>query len=280
MYRFTLSAFADEIDPSLQKQIEVLKRNDVSYIELRSIDGKNVSDFSNDYAQEVKKTMDGGGIAVSAIGSPIGKIHFGDDFNAHFDKFKHVAELAELFGTKYIRLFSFYPAAGKDIVSYREEVISNLQKMVDYVKNSDLVLLHENEKDIYGDVASRCLDVLSAVNSPKLRATFDPANFVQCGQKVFPEAYDLLKPYIEYVHIKDAMSDSGKVVPAGHGDGNVKKLLDALKKDNFNGFLSLEPHLGDFKGFADLEEDSANKFEEKSDEHKFELALSSLRALL
>lgn len=280
MYRFTLSAFADEIDPSLQKQIEVLKRNDVSYIELRSIDGKNVSDFSNDYAQEVKKIMDGSGIGVSAIGSPIGKIHFGDDFNAHFDKFKHVAELAELFGTKYIRLFSFYPPAGKDIVPYREEVISNLQKMVDYVKNSDLVLLHENEKDIYGDVASRCLDVLSAVNSPKLRATFDPANFVQCGQKVFPEAYDLLKPYIEYVHIKDAMFDSGKVVPAGHGDGEVKKLLDALKKDNFNGFLSLEPHLGDFKGFADLEEDSANKFEEKSDEHKFELALSSLRALL
>lgn len=280
MYRFTLSAFADEIDPSLQKQIEVLKRNDVSYIELRSIDGKNVSDFSNDYALEVKKTMDGSGIGVSAIGSPIGKIHFGDDFNAHFDKFKHVAELAELFGTKYIRLFSFYPAAGKDIVSYREEVISNLQKMVDYVKNSDLVLLHENEKGIYGDVASRCLDILSAVNSPKLRATFDPANFVQCGQKVFPEAYDLLKPYIKYVHIKDAMSDSGKVVPAGHGDGEVKKLLDALKKDDFNGFLSLEPHLGDFKGFADLEEDSANKFEEKSDESKFELALSSLRALL
>ena len=97
MYRFTLSAFADEIDPSLQKQIEVLKRNDVSYIELRSIDGKNISDFSNDYAREVKKHMEDGGIGVSAIGSPIGKIHFGDDFDAHFDKFKHVAELAELF---------------------------------------------------------------------------------------------------------------------------------------------------------------------------------------
>lgn len=280
MYKFTLSAFADEIDPSLSKQIEVLKKHNISHVELRSIEGKNISKFDTDYAKEVKKQLDDGGIQVSALGSPIGKIHMDEDFNAHLDSLKHLIELAGIFDTKYIRLFSFYAPKGENICDYREKVLEQMQKMVDAAQGAPVTLLHENEKDIYGDTAQRCLDILSTINSPKLRCTFDPANFVQCGEKVYPEAYNLLKDYIEYVHIKDALNSDHSVVPAGHGDGNVQALLNQLKADDYQGFLSLEPHLGNFSGFADLELDDVDETKEQSDEFKFAIAANALKKLL
>ncbi len=57
-----------------------------------------------------------------------------------------------------------------------------------------LVLAHENEKEIFGDTPGRCADLITSVNSPALRATFDAANFVQCGVRPFSEAYGLLRP--------------------------------------------------------------------------------------
>lgn len=284
MYNFTLSAFADEIDAKLSKQIEVLKKHDIAHMELRSIDGVNVSKFTLPYAKEVKKELDANGIKVSAIGSPIGKIRLDDNLDGHMDLLKHVIELAETFETKYIRLFSFYAPEGKALVDCKEEVIENMNRMVDVAKDSSVILLHENEKDIYGEKAKECLEVLEAVNSPKLRATFDPANFVQVGQEVYPEAYDMLKDYIEYFHVKDAFFETKSIVPAGYGDGQFKELIARLKADNFNGFLSLEPHLYHFEGFADLElnNDSGVKeiTEENEKEVKFALAVNSLKALI
>lgn len=119
-----------------------------------------------------------------------------------------------------------------------------------------IILLHENEKRIYGDTPKRCLDILESVDSPYLRAIFDPANFVQIKVDPLKEAFPLLFPYIEYVHIKDALSATGKVVPPGEGDGNIKEILRFLKERGFRGFLSLEPHLelaeekGGFSGKA------------------------------
>ena len=253
-------------------------------MELRSIEGVNVSKFTLPYAKEVKEILDANGIKVSAIGSPIGKIRLDEDLDGHMDLLKHVIELAELFDTKYIRLFSFYPSEGKTFAECRNEVIENMHRMVDVAKDSSVVLLHENEKDIYGEKAKECLEVLEAVNSPKLRATFDPANFVQVGQEVYPEAYEMLKDYIEYFHVKDAFFNSKNIVPAGYGDGKIKELLDRLKADNFNGFLSLEPHLYHFEGFAGLElnNDSAVKAtgSETEKEAKFDLAVNSLKALI
>ena len=280
MYNFVLSAFADEIDASLIKQIEVLKKHGISYIELRSIEGNNVSSFDIDYAKEVKAILDSEGIKVSAIGSPIGKIKLDGDIEIHFDVFRHVIKLAKIFETRYIRLFSFYAPENKDIKECKVEVIKNMKKMVEIAKDSNVILLHENEKGIYGESADACYEILSEINAPNLRATFDPANFVQCKQEVYPTAYNLLKPYIEYIHIKDAKFETGEVVPAGYGDGQVKALIEQLKKDDFNGFLSLEPHLGNFAGFADLELDDDGSGKEQSDENKFALAANSLKALI
>lgn len=249
-----ISCFADEIDTSMDKQIALLKELGISWIEFRSGDGKNVADYTEEEALKLKKKLDENDIRISALGSPVGKIGIEEDFEPHFEKFKHVAKLAKILGTSCIRVFSFYIPEGKDAADYRDEVLARLGRMAEYAGKEQLVLLHENEKGIYGDNAARCLDLMKELYGDSFRCTFDFANFVQCHQNTV-EAYELLKPYIGYVHIKDAQEESGDVVPAGQGDGNLAVILEKLEQKGYAGFLSLEPHLADFAGLKDLEQE-------------------------
>lgn len=243
MSQFTLSAFADEISPHLQEQIDVLIQNDISYLEFRGLEGQVIIDYPSSEIREVARQLSDQGISVSAVGSPIGKIMISDPFEEHLDRFKKTLETAHLLGTTNIRMFSFFIPYDEDPNRYRDEVLSRWRKFIDASEGSGLMLLHENEKAIYGDTAERCLDLLDTLDHPRVRATFDPANFVQCQVETYPHAYRMLESKIAYMHIKDALLESGEVVPAGRGDGKLQEILSALKAKGFEGFLSIEPHL-------------------------------------
>lgn len=258
LHNSPISCFADEIDSSVDKQIALLKELGISWIEFRSGDGKGVADYTAKEAQALREKLDVAGIRISALGSPIGKIDITQDFEPHFKTFQAMAELTEIYGTDKIRMFSFFMPEGADVSSYRDEVMKRMSRLVDYAASKNLVLLHENEKDIYGDLAPRCLDLMKEFYGSSFQCTFDFANFVQCGQDTL-EAYEMLEPYISYVHIKDALFENGSVVPAGEGDGQVAEILGRLEKKGFDGFLSLEPHLADFAGLKNLEKSAASR---------------------
>lgn len=279
MSTMTISAFADEIDPMLSKQMQVLNDCGITHMEIRGVDDKGIITYSLDEVKEIKKRLDANHISVSAVGSPIGKISIKDDFAPHFEQFCHTVEIAHLLGSKYIRLFSFFMPKDEDPAMYREEVLKRMRQMVEYAKTHDIILLHENEKDIYGDIAPRCLDLFKELYCEHFQCTFDFANFVQCKQDTL-EAFSLLKPYIAYVHIKDALWDSGKVVPAGKGDGKLAEILAVLKKEGYNGFITLEPHLIDFAGLAALEQNAEKRNSALNGEEAFKVAFESLNGLL
>jgi sugar phosphate isomerase/epimerase len=157
---------------------------------------------------------------------------------------RHAAEVADLLGAPYIRIFSFFLRPGANPAEHRDEVIDRLRALTRVAEEADVVLLHENEKEIYGDVPSRCLDIVRSVGSPHLRLAWDPANFVQVGVRPYTDGYAALRPHLEYMQIKDALAADGSVVPAGKGDGEVARTIGALRHDGFDGFFSLEPHLG------------------------------------
>lgn len=279
MLTYNITGFSDEIDSDIIKQFEHLNKLGIKYFEPRGINGKNISSLTIDEANELKATMDKYGIKASSIGSPIGKIGIKDEFEPHLEKLAHTIEIAKILGTKYIRIFSFFIPQGEDPASYRDEVMARMKAMANLAEKEGVMLLHENEKDIYGDIAIRCLDVVSAVDSPALRCVFDPANFVQCGQVTYPDAFDMLKDHIEYMHIKDALTDC-TVVPAGHGEGHVPEIIQALSDMNYNGFFSLEPHLGAFEGLAELEVSDEMLSLDKSDAGKFTLAYNELMKII
>lgn len=253
-----ISGFADEIDPNFDAQLECVTSLGMKYICLRSIDEKSVAEFSIDYINDtVLPKLNQYGVGISSIGSPIGKVGVEDEegFEQHCAALEHLCEVAKLLNTRYIRMFSFFIPEGKDPDSYRDIVLEKLHKFDEIASKHDIILLHENEKDIYGDTAARCKIIFDELASDHFRAAFDFANFVQCGEDT-EVCWNTLDPYIEYIHIKDAITDGRENVVCGTGEGKIKELLTrAIKDENYEGFLTLEPHLVAFGNLKDLEVD-------------------------
>jgi sugar phosphate isomerase/epimerase len=250
---WTLSGFADEISPDLELQCSVLDELGIRHIEFRSAWGTNILDLDEDQLDTAAGILNRHGIRLSSVGSPIGKVGVNDDFAAHQERFGRALEVAKRFESPYIRLFSFFIPAGDDPAAHRDEVLRRMGALVDQAAGHDVVLLHENEKEIYGDIPARCLDLVESLGSPQLRLIWDAANYVQCGVVPFTDGYESLRPYLEYVHVKDARAADGSVTPAGEGDGQLPETLRALRDSGFDGFFSMEPHLahaGSAGGFS------------------------------
>ncbi|MBZ0299027.1 MAG: sugar phosphate isomerase/epimerase [Anaerolineae bacterium] len=256
----TLSAFGDEIAPALEDQLKLLNELNVSGLECRTAWGTNVLKLTDDQARQVRALCDDAGITVRCIGSPIGKSPLADPIENELGNLDRLIEIGHLFGTRNIRIFSFYPADIRTNAHYDQyvpEVIDRLGRLTEKAAAADFVLLHENEKDIVGDTPERCQALVSGVNSPNLRLIWDPANFVQVGvADQVDRFWDLMGPLIGYIHIKDARLADRSVTAAGEGDGQVPQLLAHLKAVGYSGVLALEPHLkvaGHSTGFSGVE---------------------------
>ena len=279
MKKMMVYAFADEASADIDRQIVAMKQNQLQGIEIRNVDGINISDISCEKAREVMKKMKSAGLSVWSIGSPIGKIGIEENFETHIEKFKHTMEIAQILECKNIRIFSFFMPQGKEPALYQDEVIRRLKALVELAQSSDIELCHENEKGIYGDTAKRCLEIHRAI--PELKGVFDPANFIQCGQNT-ESAWELLQPYIKYLHIKDALAD-GTVVPAGAGIGNLKFIIDSFRAQG-GVHVTVEPHLTVFEGFDKLEQSgkktNLESFQYPSAEVAFQVACDALKKII
>ncbi|MGD8787636.1 MAG: sugar phosphate isomerase/epimerase family protein [Phycisphaerales bacterium] len=249
-----LSAFADEATEDFLEQVKYLAKERVGYIEPRFINKQNIMDLTRGQLDEAKKMIQDHGLKVSAIGSPIGKVKLDEPFGPHLDKFKHAVDLAVFFETPYIRMFSYYAPEGKNIDDYRDEVMERMAAKVEVLKDVDVTMVHENEAHIYGHTAEQCVELVNTVGSPKLRLVYDPANFVW-GEKItdnVESCWPVMKPYVVHIHIKDwklGAKDVGSI--PGEGDGQIKELLAELAAMNYDGCLTMEPHLqlgGQFGG--------------------------------
>jgi len=249
-----LSAFADEVTEDFKAQVEFLAGEKVGHIEPRFINKKNIMDLSKGDLDEARKMIRDHGLKVSAIGSPIGKVKLDEPFEPHLDKFKHAVDLALFFETPYIRMFSYYAPEGKDINDYREQVMERMAAKVEVLADADVTMVHENEAHIYGHTADNCVDLVKTIDSPKLRLVYDPANFVW-GEKMTNNVevcWPVMKPYVVHIHIKDwklGAADVGSI--PGEGDGQIKELLTELAAINYDGCMTMEPHLqkgGQFGG--------------------------------
>ncbi|MCL2013536.1 MAG: sugar phosphate isomerase/epimerase [Oscillospiraceae bacterium] len=278
---FEFCAFADEAAADLQGQIKAMTDNGITMLEIRGINGKNISDTTKDEAKKIKRELDDNGIKVWAIGSPTGKSELGnDDFNEVFEKFCYMLELAGILGAQRYRLFSFYGISSRmpetDFKSKRDELIERLNRFAQKAKDSSVVLCHENEKDIYGEKAPECLDIHKSI--PGIKAVFDPANFIQAGEDVL-QAWEMLEPYVDYIHIKDAKKD-GSVVPAGYGIGSLPEIVRRFAKIGGK-VLTLEPHLSVFSGSDGLErgETKIENFVYPSQRAAFDAAAKAMKKI-
>ena len=277
MHMPNLYAFADEAGKDVDSQIRAMLRNNLQGLEIRGVDGENVSKITLEKAKEVRKKLDDNGLVTWSIGSPIGKIKLDADIHEHLDTFRHTLEIAHILGAENLRLFSFY-TKGLNPADCRGQVMDWMGQLLEVGANSGINLCHENEKGIYGDTAERCREILDAF--PILKGIFDPANFVQCEEDTIA-AWKLLKDKIHYLHIKDAVGI--QVVPAGMGDGNVPYIVKEYLAQGGNA-MTLEPHLKVFDGLKELEapgeESVVGKFTYPSSDAAFDAACNALKTIL
>ena len=237
-----VSAFADEIGDALELQLEVLAANGVGNIELRGVWAKPVLELSVAEVRRVKEAARQAGIGFSAVGSPIGKFPVAGDFAEERERMRRALDYAALLEAPFVRIFSYYIPAGEDAANYRGQVLDWLGELVALAEATTIRLAHENERDIYGDVCSRVLDLLESIRSPAFTGIFDFANFVVCGVDAYA-CWQRVRHHISYFHVKDAVAATGTVVPAGAGDGAVARILGEAYAGGFDGILTLEPHL-------------------------------------
>lgn len=263
-----LSAFADEASPMLDGQIEALKRNEIEYLEIRGVNGENIANISCENAKKYADQLRTSGIKVWSIGSPVGKVNIDSDLEAHRAKLRHICELANIFGTDKVRMFSFFEAYGS-----REKVFSELSAMVEIAAEYGVELYHENEKAIYGDTLERVLDIMANVRG--LKFVYDPANFLEVGEDS-KKTLDALHSKTDYFHIKDVIAETHTLVPAGYGDGRIDELVARIGAGD-DKVLTLEPHLKVFKGYSDIDAtEMKNKFSYATNDGAFDAAAQAL----
>ncbi len=249
MAQFIISAFADEVSPDLEKQIEALKRNGIAYLEPRNIDGGIIKKTEEElYA--IRARLDEAGIGISSLGSPIGKYPITEDLAPHMEEFKSAIRACKILGTNRMRIFSFF--VNKDErAEHRDEVHRRMSLLLDEAEKEGILLCHENESKIYGQNPEQVADLLKT--HPRMKGIFDAANFVREGQDALA-GIEATLPYLEYIHVKDATYPDRKIQPVGLGHGHYEEVL-RMVDETYDGtvFLTLEPHLYVFDAYKSID---------------------------
>ena len=278
MANFVFSAFADEAGTSLDEQIAALVENGIHYIEPRNIDGKSIIDFTDEELVAIREKLAAAGIKVGSVGSPIGKYPITDDFDSYLPKVKRTIEIAKILGTRYVRMFSFF-VKQNELAQHREEVIARLKRMVELAEAEGVVLCHENESAIYGQMPKEVKDLLTSV--PGLGGIFDAANYRMNGADTI-EVIEATLINFKYMHIKDAIYESKAIVPAGEGEGRIGEILDIVN-DKIDGevYLTLEPHLFAFLAYKQIDKHELRGMHSfENGREAFDFAVKALENLL
>lgn len=180
-----------------------------------------------------------------------------DDYVANF---LSTIDLAVEWGISRINHYCYNFALGVD-ADYRP-FVDLLAPVISHAERVGVTLLLENEAHDATARPERMLEIMKSVDSPAFKTTYDATNYYQASAEPFPGAYEILKPYIGHVHIKNGnlagaevpIQDSlggaftgsieGSIYYAPLPDGavNISGLLARLREDGYDGFATIEPH--------------------------------------
>jgi sugar phosphate isomerase/epimerase len=238
-----VSAFADEAGDSCEEQIEALGKAGLRHIDIRLMDGFNITAMPVEHAQEVRRKLDAAGITVAMFGTPIGKIDITEDIDIDLEKLRHLGELAPVLGCNACRIFSYFNQEGRSHDEWQRESLNRLRQLRDLAAELGLVLYHENERHIYGDLGDDVLAIAHELRNggnSVFRTIFDFDNYNQSGENVW-ENWLKLRNYTDAIHLKD--SREGQHCPVGQGTGYVREILADAVERGWQGSLAIEPHL-------------------------------------
>ena len=255
-----LSGIADEAGKTIEEQIAAHKELGWNHIEMRGVTSGNFSRISDGDFDEASRKLDEAGMQVTCFASEIANWarNIGGDFKIDVDDLRQAIPRMKKLNTKYIRVMS-YPNDGRDETLWHDEVLRRLKELTHIAKEEGIILAHENCSGWGGVSAENCLKLIEEIDSPAFRILFDTGNPPVEGQNSW-DFYNKVKQYIVYVHIKDSRleNDSKVFTFPGEGDGHVREIIADLKSSEYEGVLSIEPHLSAIIHEGKEVEDSPN----------------------
>lgn len=249
-----IACFADEISPAFSDQLRVMEELGIHWMDLRSCWDMGVLQLNQHQIRDIRELAKDKGIRVSCVSTPIGKESIDNPPENAITQLHRAVETAHFCESRYIRIFSYYPGEMPREQALRIAV-ERLSDLAEIARQEDVILVLESAKVTACGTGRELEELLTAVHSAHLRAVFDPAAFVAAGEMPFEESLPRVRPYLEYVHVKDSRFGQKERFAAGEGDAQVAQVLSALR-DREELFISLEPHLsfagpaGGFSGEA------------------------------
>ncbi len=276
---WTLSAFSDEAGPSADQQINALLRAGLRFIDIRNIDGHSITELPIEQAKIVKLKLDDHGITTQMLGSPIGKIQVDDELLLDIDKLNHLGEMAPIFGCGAVRMFSYYNKSELSHDEWQKHTLERLSTLRDRAEKMGLILYHENERHIFGDLTAD-VETLATLRNANFKLIFDFDNYQQSGEDVWA-TWERLRDRTDAIHLKDSTEDNMHV-PVGQGNGQVEKILADAVKTGWSGPVTLEPHLTHSKSVVSTGPSGQQNqaYAEMDSAESFEIAAQAAKDLL
>ncbi len=243
---FNIGVVTDEISDDLEEAIEIAKSWDLEHIELHKIWGKNICDVDEATLSKAISMVRSSGLTVTNIDSLTLRCDLDDDeeYSQHIKHLLKSIEIAPLFDTNVVRLFSFRKE--ENVEEKWDQIFEKMELPIKIAEREGVILGFENASSMNIGTSDDLERLFERFDSSNLKLIWDPGNAYVAGEKLpFPDGYEKVKDRIIHVHLKDAILDEdGKNVwkPIGQGDVDYRGQLEALHKDSYKGVIALETH--------------------------------------
>ncbi|MCI6376208.1 MAG: sugar phosphate isomerase/epimerase [Clostridiales bacterium] len=242
---YTTSVITDEISQDLKVAAQMAREYGLQGLEIRSVNEKNPFQMEKADVKFVKSVAEDFGLRICAVSSPMYKCDFGDLAvrRQHEEAFRRFMETMHEWNVSLIRTFNFFNL--HDGGAKLPEIAEMYQKLADVAEDAGVTMVLESEPSVNAVNIAELVKFLKMVDRASVQAVYDPGNELAdvTAPPPYPDGYRILRPWIRHVHVKDIKRGSEMTpAPLGEGDVDFHGIFDALRRDEYNGWVSLETH--------------------------------------
>lgn len=258
---FTRAVISDEISQDLELAASMAQEFGLDQLEIRTAWDVRIDNMSPGELARVKDIAAGHNLTIVCLASPFLKCDLGNEaeFLEHLALLRRCIAAAHTLGAGIIRTFTFWKKG--DLAPVFDQIVAAYAEPARIAAGEGITLGVENEPACFVGTGTEAAEFLDAVNSPSVKAVWDPGNSYWTGlEKAVPTGYERIRPHIAHVHLKDVIlhgpSGQSEATVLGDGEVGIYDQLALLKRDGYNGCTSLETH---YRVKAHLSEEIVNR---------------------
>lgn len=235
----------DEISSNVREAIELGASWGIMDYELRVVGDTRVPAITPAAVDELLQLKNKFGIRYTALspGTCKGTIDDVAKLDQEFNEtMPSTFALAKKLGVPLVIVFGFQRLPQQPD-SFEPQAVEAFRQTAAAAEKEGLMLAIENEPGFWCDTGRNTARIIAAVNSPFLRANWDPANALGTDETPYPVGYEAIKKWIVNVHVKDTIKSSLLAcVPIGEGKVDWEGQIAALVRDCLVEHVTIETH--------------------------------------